>query len=62
MKAWLKRIGSKAAMEKRIAERQAMKLNRPLRVWGIAKWAKHLRENGLVIVRLKSERELFTSK
>lgn len=38
MNAWLKKIGSKKAMTKRQEERQAMKLNRPLRVWGIAKW------------------------
>lgn len=58
MNKWLKRIGSKAAMEKRQAERQAMKLNRPLRVWGIAKWCKYLREQGIVTVRLKSDPKL----
>lgn len=55
MKAWLKRIGSKKAMEKRQAERQTGKINRPLRVWGIAKWCKYLREEGLVNVRYKSD-------
>lgn len=55
MKAWLKRIGSKAAMEKRQEERRLGKINRPLRVWGIAKCAKWLREEGLVEIRYKSD-------
>lgn len=56
---WIKRIGPKKALEKRQEDRQAMKLNRPLRVWGIAKWAKYLRDEGLVTVKLRSNRSLL---
>lgn len=55
MNKWLRKIGSRKAMEQRQAERQAGKLNRPRRVWGISKWAKYLRDEGIVIVRRKSD-------
>lgn len=55
MKAWLKHIGSKKAHADRVEQRLALKLNKPRRVWGIAKWCRYLREEGIVRVKYKSD-------